>query len=45
MPKTKFRFKNKTLKNRAKANKPVWLWKWSKDAWHAYKEKKKHGII
>ena len=43
--KTKFRWKNSTLKNRIKRDKPVWLWKWTVDAYHKYKENKKKGII
>lgn len=43
MVKTKFRFKNTTIKNRIRKDKPVWLWKWTKDAYHEYKEKKKRG--
>lgn len=43
MSKRRFRFKNSTLKNRGKKGKPVWLWKWTKDAYHAYKEKRKRG--
>lgn len=45
MSKTKFRFKNTTLKNRSRKGKPVWLWKWTKDAWHLYKQKKKEGKL
>ena len=40
MAKTKYIFKNSTLKNRIKKNKPVWLWKWTEQASRKYKEKK-----
>lgn len=40
MPKTKFRFKNSTLKNRIKKNKPVWLFKWTAEGRKVGKAKK-----
>jgi len=45
MTKTQFRFKNTTLKNRSKKGKPVWLWKWTTEARHVYKQAKKEGKL
>jgi hypothetical protein len=45
MSKRRFRFSNGTTQNRSKSGKPVWLWKWTADAWHTYKQKRKDGKI
>jgi len=33
------RFTEREIKNRIKRRKPVWFWKWTKDAWHEYKQR------
>ena len=45
MSKRQFLFKNSTVKNRIKNGKPVWLWKWTQDAYHVFKQKKKEGKL
>lgn len=35
------RFTNQQIKHRFKNNKPVWLWKWTVDAYIKFKENKK----
>lgn len=44
MSKRRFMFKGSTLRTRSRKGKPVWLWKWTKEAWHCFKEKQKKRI-
>ena len=30
---------------KSKKKKPVWLWKWTEDAYHIYKQKRKEGRL
>lgn len=45
MVKKRFRFTSSTMKNRIRKGKRIWMWKWTADAHHVYKQKLKDGKI